>query len=76
MSDSITLAKLTEGERGLRRDPNEPVLSLIVDGPRSYLWIGNDADGDKWCFATVSGAATLRRIAHAILRAIGEEPTR
>jgi hypothetical protein len=67
---SVTLARLKEGERGLRRDPNKPILALMAAGRRSYLWIGNDAPGDMACFATVDGEATLRRIATMILAAL------
>lgn len=63
--------KLDEGEH-LNRSPNNPIIHLVEDGQRSYLWIGNDAVNDKACFATLSGAATLRRLAKGILSEVGE----
>lgn len=61
---------LIEGEH-LNRSPNKPVLE-IVEGEEPYLWIGNNADGDTACFATLDGKDKLRRLARAILKAIGE----
>ena len=52
--------------------PSLPVLSLLHDGARSYLWIGNDVQGDMYCYATVSGPATLRKLAKAILAEVGD----
>lgn len=57
--------KLTEGEK-LNRNPNKPVIIVTDYG---YLWIGNDAEGDKACFATMSGKKTLLNLAAAIKRA-------
>jgi len=61
--------KLQEGEH-LSRLPNNPKIHLVEDGERSYLWIGNDAEDDKFCFATLSGVTTLRRLAQAILKQV------
>jgi hypothetical protein len=61
--------KLSEGVK-LNRNPNQPVLTVVPDGNKSYLWIGNDAEYDKMCFATYYGAQNLRRLANAILIAI------
>lgn len=67
---AVTLGQLTNGEHGLRRDPNRPIFSIMVDGRRSALWIGNDAYADKWCFDTVESEAKLRCIAEGILAAL------
>lgn len=64
--------ELKEGEH-FRRNPNQPIISLVEDKQRSYLWIGNNADGDKMCFATLAGPATLRKLAKAILAQVGGE---
>jgi hypothetical protein len=61
--------KLSEGEK-LNRNPNNPVLTVVPDGNRSYLWIGNDAENDKMCFATFYGRANMRRLAETILNAL------
>lgn len=59
------------GGMKLDRSPNHPILSVIGDGKRTYLWVGNDAKDDMACFATLGGAANLRRVAHAILKVLG-----
>jgi hypothetical protein len=59
-----TQFKLTEGEK-LNRNPNKPIISL----QHGFLWIGNDAEGDKCCFATLSGKKTLLKLAAEIKRA-------
>jgi hypothetical protein len=57
---------LTEGEK-LGRSPNDPIIE-VVKGP--YLWIGNNAANDKFCFATLEGEEALRSLAIAILEAV------
>lgn len=52
------------------RSPNEPALFVVGDGPQTYLWVGNNAEGDMACFGTISGKANLRRIARAIIKAL------
>lgn len=64
---------MQEGE-GFERKANKPVIHINENGARSYLWIGNDAEGDKFCFATLSGVKTLEKLACGILRAIGHNP--
>ena len=49
---------------------NKPIISVIGGGKDTYLWIGNDEDESKFCFATLSGRATLRTLANSILAAI------
>lgn len=44
-------------------------LCLVRGGKQAYLWFGGD---DDMCAGTVSGAATLRAFAKAILREVGE----
>lgn len=63
--------KMDEGLK-LNRSQNRPALYVIGDGPLTYLWVGNDAEGDRACFATICGETNLRRIAHAILKQLGE----
>lgn len=59
----------------LGRPPNKPALFVIGDGSQAYLWVGNDAEGDSACFATISGSTNLRRIADAILKALNRKLT-
>lgn len=63
--------KLEEGEK-LNRSPNKPILSIVggAKTTRPYIWIGNYAEGDKVCFATLSGRANLERLANGILKAL------
>jgi len=56
----------------LNRNPNNPIISVIGTGPRSYIWVGNNATGDMACFATIAGKTRLRQLSNAILKAIGE----
>ena len=49
---------------------NRPIISVIGGGKDTYLWIGNDEDDSKFCFATLSGRVTLRKFANSILAAI------
>ncbi len=58
--------KLRAGQKGYAISP---VAGMTGKGRRAYLWIGNDAKGDMRCYATLSGTKTLRKLAHAILRA-------
>ncbi len=62
--------KMKEGEK-LNRSPNSPSLFVLGDGDQTYIWVGNDAKDDMACFATIKGTANLRRIAHAITKALG-----
>jgi len=57
---------MRSGEK-LGRIPNQPAAIVIKDGPRTYLWVGNDAPGDMMCFATMKGEAKLRKLAKEIL---------
>lgn len=52
------------------------MVSINLNGRRSYLWIGCDdeATNDMRCFGTLSGVAKLRRLAWAILQEVGEGP--
>ena len=49
---------------------NKPVIFVTGSGMDTYLWIGNDEDESKFCFATLSGRVTLRKFANSILAAI------
>lgn len=53
--------KLKEGEH-LNRSPNRPIIAV----GHGYIWIGNNADNDMACFATLTGKKTLLRLAAAI----------
>lgn len=71
MSKRWPMIRLQEGER-LGRNPNNPIIAVVGHGRQSYIWIGNNVPGDMFCFATLSGPAALRRLARAILKAVGE----
>lgn len=63
---SKLIMQLRAGEP-LDRRPNNPAVFVVGSGRNMYLWIGNDADEDKFCFATLSGVASLRQLAEEIL---------
>lgn len=50
-----------------QRSPNSPMLEVVGEGADAYLWIGNNADDDKACYATLGGRADLRKLAQEIL---------
>jgi len=54
-------------------EPDNPGISIVCQGKGTYLWVGNNS-GAMWCFGLMSGTKRLSKLAHAILRAIGEEP--
>lgn len=69
---------MTEAQKkvmALRMKPGEqsrfpvgaPEIMFVACGKLSYVWVG-----DGQCFATISGAATLRKLARAILAEVGE----
>ena len=68
------------GSRAIKPDKDHPFklrtnrgtfIRLVPGGPRrAYLWIGDAEDN---YVATVSGRAALSKLAHAILRELGEE---
>lgn len=62
--------KLREGEK-LSRNPNKPIIGITGTGAGTYLWIGNDDENDKACFATMSGVKTLEKFACDLLNALG-----
>lgn len=64
--------KCEEGEK-LNLNPHKPVI--IARPGYGYIWIGNAAKGDEFCFATLSGRKTLLRLADAIRKA-AERTTR
>ena len=65
--------KMQKGE-SFSREPNNPIISINANGARTYLWIGNNAEDDRMCFATLSGVKTLEKLACGILRALGHQP--
>jgi hypothetical protein len=74
MSDNAV--RLAEGEK-LNRKPNQPIISLgRVGDDLPYLWIGNDADGDKFCYATLSGRKSLEKLARDILAKLEKSDVR
>ncbi len=52
---------------------SNPILTFWKES-RPYIWIGADGPVDKRCFGTISGRTTIRKLAHALLEAIGEKP--
>jgi len=54
-------------------DADCPVISIVHDKSRSYLWIGNNSKIDGRCFGTLSGKSKLRNLAKSILAAIGDK---
>ncbi len=53
--------KLKEGEQ-VARWANQPIISF----QHGYLWIGNDAENDMFCFATLDKPKALLKLAEAI----------
>lgn len=51
------------------RKPNQPIIHINGNGKMCYLWIGNDAPNDGFCYGTLSGQKTLRKLAESILAA-------
>lgn len=64
--NSKLIMQLQAGEP-LDRRPNNPTIFVVGTGRNMYLWVGNDADEDKFCFATLSGTSRLRQLAEEIL---------
>ena len=64
--------KTKEGEK-LNRNPCNPIIGITGTGPKTYIWIGNDTEYDKACFATLSGQKTLETLACDLLNAIGHD---
>lgn len=62
--------KMREGEK-LNINPNKPIIRITGTGARTYLWIGNDDENDKACFATLSGVKTLEKLSCDLLNALG-----
>lgn len=60
---------LDEGER-LNRSPQKPIITVIGRGKETYLWIGNNSEDDRSCFATLSGDAVME-LAREILKREG-----
>lgn len=69
---SGTKIVINNGEQRLiaKADSNDRYVEVVPGGERTYLWIGNDAEP---CLLTISGARTLSKLAHYILRELGEE---
>ena len=72
MSKSIDI-KMQEG-RKYNWYASNPIISINANGTRTYLWIGNNAKDDGYCFATLSGVKTLEKLACEISRALGHKP--
>lgn len=62
--------RLEEGESFLQRNSDSPIITLVgsQDGGEPYLWVGNNGDTDKACYATLSDQESLRKLATSILR--------
>jgi hypothetical protein len=56
-----------------RMTSNQPVIFISVTGKNTYLWIGNNAEDDKGCYATLSGPKTLGKLAKGILEALKKQ---
>jgi hypothetical protein len=71
---AVTNFEMEEGEH-LARSPNKPIISVVGsdEGGLPYLWVGNDAEGDGMCFASLSGNRELRKLANAILAELPKE---
>jgi hypothetical protein len=50
-----------------------PIVAVTGDGRQAYLWIGNE---NRSCYATLDGAAALRRLVKAINKAVGKKKRR
>ena len=48
----------------------DPIINITGTGKNTYLWVGNDHQFDKACFATLSGTKTLETFAINILKAL------
>lgn len=61
--------QLEEGEKFNRRATDSPIITLVgsQDGGEPYLWIGNNGDTDKACYATLTDRGALRKLAMELL---------
>lgn len=59
--------RLTAGDKALR--PNDPVIEIIGTGNSAYLWVGNNGETDKRCFAVTRSDYALTEICRRINRA-------
>lgn len=50
--------------------PEKPIISIVGRGCNVYLWVGNDAEKNKRCYATKSGNKTLEKFARELLAAV------
>jgi hypothetical protein len=48
----------------------EPIIGITGEGKNTYLWIGNNGDYNKGCYATLSGQKTLEKFALNILKSL------
>ena len=73
MGDNVIRRIMTPGEsREHFRATEKTEISLVRGGKLAYLWIGN-AEQPQWCYATLSGATNLRKLAEAILRELDRD---
>lgn len=49
----------------------DPIISITGTGIRTYLWVGNNHEFNKGCYATLSGVKTLETLACGILNSLG-----
>lgn len=63
------MSKLKTGTSGFLKSLN-PVVEITGKGKQTYLWIGNNHEYDRACYATLSGEKTLEKIAVNILKAL------
>lgn len=50
--------------------PEAPIISIVGRGRNVYIWVGNDAERNKSCYATKSGNKTLEKFARELLAAV------
>lgn len=67
MSGTRTITRYGKRRLIVKADHNECYVEVVPGKKRTYLWIGDDES----CYLTVSGEATLRKLAMAIFAEVG-----
>lgn len=60
--------KMKEGS--MKLEAVDPIICVNGTGRQAFIWVGNNSDIDKYCFATLSGEKTLEKFAVNILKAL------
>lgn len=71
----LEVLRLDSGEKILMM-ANKPIIHINGRGRSLYLWIGNDAEGDRACYAHIQSHARIRRFAKTILKRLPVEHRR